>query len=116
MAHLQKTGAPIDFPKVDLLPHLKQWIIELGIYGYGLNGCIPLSFQEIHAWNDLTKVGALPREVGVLRDLSRIYCSQYYKSDVKCPPPYMPKGGEDKVAMGQSFLAVLNSVNNVSKI
>lgn len=114
--HLEKIGSPVNYPKVDMLTHLKQWIIDLGIYGYGLNGCIPLSFQEIHAWSELTRSGIEPREVGILRNLSRVYCSQYYKSDIKCPPPYMPKGNDDKIAMGQSFLAVLDSVNNVSKI
>lgn len=113
--HMRKLKQPIQMPDITQLEHLKRWIVELGIYGYGVNGCIPLPFQEIQAWNELTMAGARPKEVMVLRDLSRAYCGQYHKSDVKCPPPYKPKGGEDKAAMGAMFLSALDSVNDVGK-
>lgn len=113
--HLIATKSPIVLPDIIEARNIHDWILELGMYSNGMNGPIPISYQEIQAWATLTGTQLMPCEVLILRNLSMEFCSQYSKSDIKCPPPYKPKGGEDKVAMGAQFLAVLDSINNIEK-
>lgn len=92
--------------------NIKDWLLEMRVSGQGINGPIPLSFQEIKSWRDVTETSLSSEESLLLAHLSDVYCSQYYESsELNCPAPYHHVDvNQDKSIAGQFMLDTLTRV------
>lgn len=94
-------------PELEHGQHLLQWLNEAGTTGNGMNGPIPLSWQELKAWRDCTGTAATGEEMLMLRQLSADYVAQFNASaDPTLPPPNAPRN-TDKDALAKNLKAGL---------
>lgn len=71
------------------LPHLINWLIEIGITESTGTGPKPLSWREIRAWQSNVHVRLAPWEARLLRHLSVAYIAQGRKAESEnCPAPW----------------------------
>lgn len=71
------------------LPHLINWLIEIGITESSGMGPLPLSWREIRAWQNSVHVRLAPWEARLLRHLSVAYIAQGRKAESEnCPAPW----------------------------
>ena len=82
------------------------------VSGQGMNGSVPLTFQEIKSWRDVTETNLNSEESLLLAELSDKYCSQYYaSSELNCPAPYHHVDvNQDKSIAGQSMLDTISRI------
>lgn len=85
----EEDGGSIELPEVSAA-YLLQYLQDLGVYGFGAMGPIPLSATEINAWATGSGIALLPWEFEALRLASRAYVSEYGAEHDE--PPY----GEDE--------------------
>lgn len=61
-------------------------------------GLVPLSYQEIKAYDELTDAELLTWEVRILKKMSDAYCSEYSRaSDPNRPAPYRKEVNPEEV-------------------
>lgn len=53
---------------------------ECGACGFGMNGPVPLDWQEIHAYNCASRRGLGGYECRLLSMMSRAYCAEFSKA------------------------------------
>lgn len=83
-------GLQVTLPPVDDYQHIAGWFHEIGPAAAGVNGVVPVSYQEMAAWAELTGVEVTDWEAGALKRMSEQYCYQTYVSDnPECPAPYV---------------------------
>ena len=71
------------------MPHLISRLIEIGITEAGGMGPVPLSWREIVAWQEATRVRLAAWEARLMRQLSLTYISESRRAeDETCPAPY----------------------------
>lgn len=76
---------------------------ECGAYEVGVNGILPLSWQEIHAYNAATGNRLCSYDCRLISLMSRLYCDQYHKStDGNCKQPYVSEAVAKPKADDQS--------------
>lgn len=70
------------------LPHIVEWLVEMGISESNGMGASPLSWQEISAWCERTGVDLSPWEARLIRALSVEYIGFSRRAeDENCPSP-----------------------------
>jgi len=73
-------------------PHILQWLVEIGLTECNGMGESPISWREIHYWQQNTGVQLSAFEAKLIRELSVAYVAQKNKSDSEnCPPPWAPR-------------------------
>lgn len=76
----------INLPRIDQdFEYLPGFLSSIGIAGHGLNGLIPLSFQEIEAWSRMSRVYLTPFEADCIHSMSASYVSIANHPDSDCP-------------------------------
>lgn len=79
---------PIELP-ANPLPHLIDWLMEIGPLGTGGMGPVPVSWAEIEVWQRVSAIELRPWEARTIRRLSREFLDQMTKSkEPSCPAPY----------------------------
>jgi len=69
---------PVDIPAAII--YLWQWFCELsGGRGYADFGALPLTYSEIQAWAQLTRMDPMAWEVEALKALDRVYLTEVNK-------------------------------------
>lgn len=85
---LKKDGIALPMPPSPM-PHVVQWLVELGISEAAGMSAVPLSWREIDAWSQRTGVHPSPWESRLLRRLSGEYLAESRRAeDETCPPPW----------------------------
>ena len=83
-----------DLPPVTATYLLADWQ-AVGMCSSGMNGPVPLSWQEIQAYSQMTATPFTPWEAETIRTMSRRYCSKFYESrHESTPPPYVDESPE----------------------
>lgn len=86
---MKKEGIAPSMPP-NPMPHLINWLIEIGIMESTGAGPAPLSWREIRAWQDGVRVRLAPWEARLLRQLSIAYIAQSREAEQpNCPPPWL---------------------------
>jgi hypothetical protein len=86
---------------------LIEQLAEIGFVSQGMYGAIPLSWQEIRAWQELTNTELPSEEALQLKQLSRDYCSEYNAADKPHRPKPSETPDENREATKQSFAAMV---------
>lgn len=75
-------------------------------------GIAPLTWQEIKAYNEVNELQMCTWEMGLIKRMSEVYCSEYAQSsDPKRPSPYeveVEQNVETELAKAKLFRNVLN--------
>lgn len=70
-------------------PHITDRLIEIGLSEAAGMGTVPLSWREIDAWSNCTRVILQPWEARLIRKLSSAYLAENRKAEKEsCPPPW----------------------------
>jgi hypothetical protein len=70
-------------------PHIIDRLIEIGLTEAAGMGAVPVSWREINAWCERTRVDLLPWEARLIRRLSADYLAMSRKAESEtCPPPW----------------------------
>ena len=107
-------------PETDGYEYLIGYLYEVGPYVSNGMGPVPVSWQEILAWSQLSCPSLAQFEADAIKRLSAEYVSQLAKSeDADCPPPYQShdaaKASMSAVEYGFRMLAQLLSADKNSK-
>ena len=99
MEKYQAERVHVQLPEVSL-PHLIEYLMEVGPTMPSGLGAAPLTHTEIRAWQADMGIELTPWEAQTLRRLSRVYIGQYQRSEAPdCPAPYGYTGpGREAVA------------------
>lgn len=90
----QLTGNPLQKLPDQEYPHLLEWLFDFGPYELTGSGIIPVTYKEIMAWSDATKIRLVEDEAQILKRLSVDYCGMFNMAkDKDCPPPYVHQSG-----------------------
>jgi hypothetical protein len=74
-----------------------------------MGGAVPLSWQEIAAWNAATDANLTPWELQVIRRLSSVYCEALMDARAPdCPAPYAEE--IDRDAVDEKFRALFSAL------
>lgn len=95
-------------PSVERNLHILRWLDELGYYGFGANGILPITHVELAAWQSNVCEKIEPEEALLLRELSSEFVNYYNRSKDWNEPP--PNGATDEVVQGAHFLAILGGI------
>lgn len=88
MAEISGFDAEYNLPDLDGAEYLVEALSELGEGRVSGDRLTAVSWTDIKAWMDSTGSIMTPGEVIILRNLSRIYVSQYYDAiDPACMSP-----------------------------
>lgn len=72
--------------------YLIEAVRSAGLASAGPAGLVPLTWQELKAWNDLTGSNYTVWELETMRYLSQNYAAEAQKArDENCPPPHLTK-------------------------
>lgn len=72
--------------------HLFRWWDDIGRYEIATSGIIPLTFQEIEAWSNVSGTVFVEDEAQIIKNLSCAYVSMYNQAKKRdCPAPYTPE-------------------------
>lgn len=78
-----------ELPPVEAAGYLVGHLWEVGPTMATGSGSGPITFQELHAWQEQIGVELQPWEIRILRQLSLDYLVEFRKAeDPLCPPPY----------------------------
>jgi len=94
------------------MPELIEYTWEIGPVGYGGMGLLPLSWQEIAAWQDAQGIDLDPFELDAVRELSSTYVDQVERSKKRdCPAPWIDPEQVNREAVQQKILQQFRSFN-----
>lgn len=82
----------------------------MGPVEQGMNGPIPVSWQEINAWKEATGVNATREELIILRNLSSEYVAQYNRSEDPAEPPPVHARNVDHEVVAQQIESVFDRI------
>ena len=77
------------YPPLTWGEHLINALSELNFARSGGYGAVPIDFQEIKAYCDLTGTKFSPWEIVTLQKLSTVYCGERNNTDKHAYAPYM---------------------------
>ncbi len=90
------------------LPHVVEWLIDMGITEATGMGPAPLSWREIDAWQRSTAITLSPWEAGVIRKLSVAYMSESAKAESEnCPAPWHAKASQREIDAANARLRMV---------
>jgi hypothetical protein len=88
MADMKAKKIPIQMPPSPAY-HLVEHFIEMGMSEAAGMGMVPLSWREINAWCDRTRVDLAPWEARLIRKLSTEYLAESRRAESEnAPPPW----------------------------
>lgn len=78
-------------------------------------GNVPLSWQEIQAWNAVNEYSLPLWTIRLMKQMSDTYCQEFSKSSEMCPPPYSKEVEtiiEPEEVVGNRVASQLRSMSN----
>ena len=88
MERFQAEGTPVFLPEVSL-PHIIDYLLEVGPTMPSGLGPAPLTHVELRAWQADMAIELSPFEAQTLRRLSRVWITHAQRSEAAdCPAPY----------------------------
>lgn len=91
-------------------PYLIEYLYDVGPTLSSGAGPIPLTEQEIAAWQTNTGIDLLPWESRVLKRLSREFLSQMHASEKRdCPAPWRPAPDIDRAQVAARVRSLFRS-------
>lgn len=85
-------------PPVKHFSYVLEWLGTLGYCNAGINGMVPLTFNDVYHWLNVTHIAATTFECEMLVMLSNDYCNQsHISTDDKCPAPYLTDLNDDEM-------------------
>ena len=95
-------------PELDGGECLINYLNEIGPTVPAGMGSGPISFQELHAWQELTGIVLKPWEARAIRTLSIVYLNQAAISDkADCPAPSEAMAQVDQMARAKHIKNIL---------
>lgn len=83
-----------DPPEPEEYRHIVMWLNQAGFCGSGMNGPVPLTWQEIESFSNGSALDLTASEKKAIRHLSELYCRGLSThANPKSPPPHCPKDG-----------------------
>lgn len=87
------------------LPHIVEWLIEMGITEATGMGPAPLSWREIEAWQRASAIELSPWEASLIRKLSIAYIGEGAKAESEnCPAPWRSKVTKREIDISEAQL------------
>lgn len=83
-------GITVDFPTLDCGGYLLEHLENMGFYMSSGMGMIPLTFQEIKAYMELTNNPLNSEEVLLIRQMSQAYIAELNDTRNEREAPYSP--------------------------
>ncbi|TCD04351.1 hypothetical protein EYB45_08505 [Erythrobacteraceae bacterium CFH 75059] len=85
---MKRDGVPVRMPP-NPAPHIINRLVEIGLTEAGAMAPVPLSWREIHYWQQNTGVCLSAWEARTIRDLSVAYVAEGRRAEaMNCPPPW----------------------------
>lgn len=103
------------------MPELKRnafmisWMYEVGFYGYGGTGIVPISHSDIMAWRYNMAVTVEPEDVMLMLHLSKVYVGQLNKSKDRDEPSPVVVKVKDQSALANRIKSGLRSSASTKK-
>lgn len=112
---IEEKDGLIKMPEVVCGEHLIKHLFEIGpTMQAGLGGA-PISFQEIKAWQEVTKINLNGWEARILKRLSNDYLIESQKArDSDYPAPYMPE--ENQPSKAEIASSMKESMKKLAKL
>ncbi|WP_066723580.1 phage tail assembly chaperone [Sphingomonas pituitosa] len=90
------------------MPHIINWLVEIGLSEAAGMGVGPISWREINEWQRATCVTLSPWEARLIKTLSTTYVVEGKRAESEnCPPPWRSEVTEaEKKAEVSSLAAV----------
>jgi hypothetical protein len=107
MAEMKAKKIPVQMPPSPAY-HLVEHFIEMGMSEAAGMGMVPLSWREINAWCDRTRVDLAPWEARLIRKLSTEYLAESRRAESEnCPPPWRAEVTQRELDVEQARLELL---------
>jgi len=104
---LKRDKIPVQMPP-NPAPHLVGFLVEMGMSEAAGMGMVPLSWREINAWCDGTRVDLAPWERRLIRKLSTEYLAESRRAESEnCPPPWRAEVTQRELDVEQARLEML---------
>lgn len=107
MAKMKADKIPVQMPPSPAY-HLIGYFIEMGMSEAAGMGMVPLSWREINAWCDRTRVELSPWEARLIRRLSTEYLAESRRAESEnAPPPWRAEVTQREIEIEQAQLEML---------
>lgn len=106
-------GMPLQLPPPGMAAYLVSHLFEIGPVAWAGMGEVPISHQDIAAWQANTGVQLDAWEARALRQLSGVYVDQINKSkEAACPAPWAPDAVPEgaRAAVDRALRAALGAL------
>ena len=101
-------------PDVGPFEYIITLLYEIGPYNSGFNGPEPISWQDIDAWNRVTRYGISPREAKMVRSMSSAMVSASHEAkNPNMPPPYAEIDESAKIEHGEKIASAFRAFAKV---
>lgn len=98
------------------LIELVEYTWEIGPVEYGGAGLVPLTWQEIQAWQQAYGIELDALELEAVKTLSNAYAGQFERSRKKdCPPPWVDPEQINRDAVHEKILQQFRAFNQRRK-
>jgi hypothetical protein len=97
---LRLAGLSADLPDIGKGAHYVDLLLECGLCEYQQGFPIPLSFKEIAAWSQVSRIDLAGHEAQDIRQLSEWYCTCWARSR---DPHMIDPMGSKKEAVADAF-------------
>jgi hypothetical protein len=95
--------------------HLIESLSEIGFASSGMAGAVPISYQEIAAWQQLTNTTMPGYEALQIKQLSKDYCGEYHAANKPHRPKPVETEDETRDHVSQSFGAMVKHLKKEQK-
>jgi hypothetical protein len=107
MAEMKAKKLPVQMPPSPAY-HLVEYFIEMGMSEAAGMGMVPLSWREINAWCDATRINLAPWERRLIRKLSTEYLAESRRAQSEnCPSPWRAEVTQRELDVEQARLEML---------
>ncbi|WP_242183216.1 hypothetical protein [Sphingomonas sp. CARO-RG-8B-R24-01] len=104
---MKRDRIPVQMPP-NPAQHLVQYLVEMGMSEAAGMGMVPLSWREINAWCDRTRVDLAPWEARLIRRMSTEYLAEGRRAESEnCPPPWKAEVTQRELDVEQARLEML---------
>lgn len=105
-------GQEPDFPELSGGAYLVEHLWDVGPVLSGGMGAVPLTHEELRAWQSNTGIELQPWEARLLKNLSQDYLAESHRAEKSdCPPPYQPEQmlQQNREAVAQKVRNAMNA-------